>query len=139
MPVIETGNTDIFTSRRGNFLECKYWHLDEELLKFDRNEIVYKRNPTGRFLAKQENEFVSENMTVAGSFMFDSNNVTISTRDCVNSLKQNDLVLVNGIIYRVSYIRRKPLAKNLQYMKELRYTAQSASVWNSAPSAWLCS
>lgn len=118
---VNRGNVDLFTSRRTCFNKCCYWHLNESWTNMHPNEIAVQKQPTGHFFANEEDLFRKENQIVAGSFMFESSNVTLSTSDFIPDLEVNDLVKYNDQVYRVSYIRKQPLKKQKQYSNTPSY------------------
>ena len=77
-----------FTSRRTSFDQCRYWEVDENDY-VDKNEIVHKREPSGYFDAFQVTSLENSSQIIGGTFMFDSNRVTIKTNDDVSEIKKN--------------------------------------------------
>jgi hypothetical protein len=109
------GSRDLFTSSRIYFNRCPYWCVDEKWLEIHPNELVIKKHPTGYFNAKEENPMRTGNQIVGGAFMFETNNLTISTEDDVYDLKENDILKFRGEIYRITDIQRQPRLKQTQY------------------------
>lgn len=115
------GSVDLFTSRRVNFNRCTYWHLDESWTEMHPNEIAIKKHPTGHFTANEEDMFRKENQIIAGAFMFESANITLSTSDYIPELDVNDIVKYDNQIYRVVDIRKQPLKRQRQYLNTPAY------------------
>lgn len=109
------GSRDLFTSSRIYFNRCPYWCVDEEWLEMHPNEIAIKKKPTGYFNAKEESPFRTSNQIVGGAFMFERNDLTISTEDDIYDIKENDILKFRGEIYRISDIQRQPKLKQTQY------------------------
>lgn len=115
------GSTDIFTSRRTNFIDCEYWLIAKEDITRTKEELVFNERPDGFFSAKFENQFENSVSVIGQSFMFDSNTVTISTEDDVKDLKKNCLVKFNGDVWRINIITRIPIRNDFQMSKEIRF------------------
>ena len=49
------GLTDLYTSRRTHFIRCKFWSQEEHEEIANKNELLYKVEPTGTFMATEEN------------------------------------------------------------------------------------
>lgn len=120
---MESGSVNLFTSRRINFLECKYWLVDQKNATIDKNELTYEVRPSGEFYAKIENSIENSSQVVAQAFLFDSNSLTISTMDDIPNLKRNSLVKINSFdgIWRVETISKIMIRKNFQFGNELFY------------------
>jgi len=122
-------SADIFTSRRNYFNECWYWcrtkddierdvdlttivYVDEEL-----NEMIYERSPNGSFMATESSSYSSDNQIVGGTFMFDEHFVTLETNDNIQELSQNDIVIFDNNVWRVTNITKIKKKKQNQYSK----------------------
>lgn len=113
------GYVDEFTSRRIEFDYCEYWVRDVD---GNPNELIHvNRKKTGHFYARQENAESLGNNVIGGVFMFDTRNVTISTQDDINDIKQNDIVKWRDNVYMVADVQRIPLKKNYQFHNDIRY------------------
>lgn len=96
---------DLFQSRREYNELCKWWSRDER----DENtsdELIYKRIPTGTFLAKEVSPESIQNNVISGSFMFDRTTTTIKSVDNLNGIKQNDLILFRGEKWIIASVQR---------------------------------
>lgn len=110
------GNADIFMSRRTNFLKCEYWNVIKQTT--DKNTLVNETQSTGTFFAKIENNTITNGANIIGQvFMFDSNNMTLSTNDNVCEMKKNAVVRIDGIdgLWRVDSVEKTMLRSNYQY------------------------
>jgi hypothetical protein len=115
---------DIWTSRRGNFIECEYWLkedyvMDTNLVDFIKNpddEIVYQREPDGVFFAKESGSYTSDNQTIAEAFMVKRESISLETSDDISRLRQNDIVKFNDKKYRVDSIQKVPFKNQRQFL-----------------------
>ena len=115
------GNTDIFTSRRVNFIECKYWLVSKEEAQKNKEDIAYSRIHNGTFEAKFENQMENTMSVIGQTFMFDSNTVSISTQDDIYELKKNCLVEFLGMIWRINNITKIPIRNNFQLCNDIKF------------------
>ena len=119
------GLTDLYTSRRTHFIRCKFWNQEEHEEIANKNELLYKVEPTGTFMATEENSYANRNNILADSFLFDANFIVLRTNDDVSKLRTNDKVWTDdGNFWIVEDIQRKPLKKNRGMLKS-KYCAAS--------------
>lgn len=108
---------DLTQSRREYHEYCRYWHRDER----DENtpdEIIYKRNATGSFWAKEMSPEQDRDNIVGGVFMFDVTHVTLKTPDVCVDLVSKDLVEYQGELWIVvSAQQSKAKKSNTMYAK----------------------
>lgn len=86
---------DLRQSRNTYWEEARWWSRDVRDMN-ESDELIMKRNESGRFKAK---EIVAEQMSnnvVGGSFMIDKTTVTLKTPDNLTGIKNNDLVEFRG-------------------------------------------
>lgn len=126
-------SVDIFTSRRRHFNECWYWcrtpvdiEYDIDLsstiaVDRDTNEMCYEREPNGSFEATEVSNYESDNQIVGGSFMFDENFVTLETNDDVQELQQNDIVVYDSRVWRITNISRRKRKRQNQFSNSPSY------------------
>ena len=115
---------DIWTSRRGNFIECEYWLkedsvMSENLSDFIKNpddELTYKSEPDGIFFAKEVNAYTQDNQVIAEVFMAKRETITLETSDDISVLKRNDIVRFNDKKYRVDSIQKVPFKNQRQFL-----------------------
>lgn len=107
---------DLKTSRRDYFLHCAYWSQNEEEYIGD-DKIVYEKDPTGYFYAKELSSYNVSSNVVNGVFMAKSVRVSIETKDDVSKLARNDIVMFDNKIYRVEDIQTIPIKKQRQFMR----------------------
>lgn len=110
------GSTNLFTSRRTNFIKCEFWNVKKA--NVDKNEIVNEENPIGTFYAKIENNTISNSTNIVGqNFAFDSNNMSISTNDYIPEMKRNCIVRLEGFdgLWRVDNVEKVQLRSNYQF------------------------
>ena len=113
---MNNGGTNIFTSRRTNYLHCKYWVISQEEAKTkDKSVLIHEKVPEGYFDARIESDIENTSSVISQSFMFDSNSVSISTTDFVDNLKKNCLVECMGAIWRVENVSRTPIRNNYEF------------------------
>lgn len=108
---------DLKTSRRDYFLHCAYWSQNEEEYIGD-DKIVYEKDPTGYFYAKELSSYNISSNVVVGVFMARSVRVTIETKDDVSNLRRNDIVIIDNKIYRVEDIQITPVKKQRQFLRQ---------------------
>jgi len=96
---------DLFQSRAMYNEPCKWWTRDERD-KFDSDELIMRRIPSGTFMAKEVTAEQRQNMVVSGVFMFDRSNITIKSPDNLEGIKENDIVLFRGEKWIVSSTQR---------------------------------
>lgn len=108
---------DLKTSRRDYFLHCAYWSQNEEEY-IDDDKIVYEKDPTGYFYAKELSSYNISSNVVVGVFMARSVRVTIETKDDVSNLRRNDIVIIDNKIYRVEDIQITPVKKQRQFLRQ---------------------
>lgn len=119
------GLTDLYTSRRTHFIRCKFWSQEEHEEIANKNELLYKVEPTGTFMATEENSYANRNNILADSFLFDANFIVIRTNDDVSKLRTNDKVWTDdGNFWIVEDVQRKPFKKNRGMLKS-KYCAAS--------------
>jgi len=120
---MNNGSVNIFTSRRTNFLECEYWLVSKDERDKDKSQLTYEKIADGTFYAKIENSIENTSSVIAQTFMFDSNNLSISTNDCINDIKRNCLVKVFGIsgIWRVDSVNKVPIKSIYQFDSDIQY------------------
>lgn len=111
----------IFTGRRDTHRKCIYWCQDESEY-YDKNEIGIKKEPTGKFYAKEVQARQDGSQQVGGVFMFDSSTISLKTNDNIENLRKNDVVKYNNEMWRVTDIQKRPIRKNAQFMKNAIYT-----------------
>lgn len=115
---------DIWTSRRGNFIECEYWLkedfvMDTNLVDFIKNpddELVYQREPDGVFFAKELNAYTQDSQQIGETFMARRETITLETSDDISNLKRNDIVKFNDKRYRVDSIQKVPFKNQRQFL-----------------------
>lgn len=106
---------DLFQSRRTCNEFCHFWSRNEDE-KYEADELVHKRTSSGSFWAEEMSPEQLKNNIIAGSFMFDSDHVTIRSPDDCSVLKQNDLVKYQGEIWIVTNVQRTKARKSqLEY------------------------
>lgn len=108
------GGINIFTSRRVCFHECKYWKQDKNY--DDIEKLVQEKAYEGSFYAKEEVSFSQDNNKISGDFMFDKNNVTISTMDSI-SIATNDIVYFDDTYWIVENVQWREIHKNNEFMR----------------------
>ena len=98
-------NIDIYQSRRLYNEICRWWSHDERD-QFPSNEIVFKREPTGYFWAKEENAEQNRGNVVGGVFLLDSSRITIKSPDNLDKIQSEDLVEYRGELWIVVSVQK---------------------------------
>lgn len=112
-------SVDIYHSRRGFFRVCKYWLPDK---KRNRDEIVLTQTPAGIFYAKESNVITSGLNPLANVFASNKNTVVLETRDEVNDLVKDSIVLYLGKSWVVDNIQREIHIKETEFSDEVHAT-----------------
>ena len=126
-------NDTLFGSRRDYFDKCRFWKkvdfTNEEyssivVVSNDRNKLMHNlREPSGYFYAKPISAENSNSNLIGGTFMFESNSVTLKTNDDISMIQKDDLVEFRGMIYRLVSLQKKLLRMNpSQYSNEAKYS-----------------
>lgn len=115
------GTVDLFTSRRTNFIECKYWLISKEDMGKNKEDLTHNKMYDGTFDAKFENQIENTMSVIGQTFMFDSNTVSISTLDDISDLKKNCLVEFYNLVWRVNDVTRAPIKSDFQMSNEIRF------------------
>ncbi len=120
---MNNGGVNTFTSRRTNFLECEYWLVSNDERNMDKSQLTHEKAPEGSFYAKIENSIENTSSVIAQTFLFDSQNLSISTTDYVEGLKKNCLVKVNNFegVWRVDSANKVPIRSNYQFDTDIQY------------------
>lgn len=112
------GLTDLYSSRRVNFIRCKFWSQEEHEDIANKNELLYKIEPTGRFTATEENAYMNRNNILNETFLFDSNFIVLKTSDNISKLRANDRVWTDdGNFWIVEDVQKKPFKKTRHMVK----------------------
>lgn len=112
--------TDLFQSRRNYNEYCRWWSRNES----DEDEhgddaLIMKRVPTGSFMAKEVSPEQLKAQTIAGSFVYDENFVTIKTPDNISGIKAKDLVEFRGEKWFVDNVQKsKAKMQNTHYASD---------------------
>ena len=116
------GSVNEFTTRRTNYLECRYWLVSRDEINKDKSQLTHERAPEGEFYAKIENTIENTTSVIAQSFLFDSTNLSISTNDNVEGLKKNCLVEIKGMegIWRAESVNKTPIRSNYQFDMDIQ-------------------
>ena len=118
------GLTNLYTSRRTNFILCKYWSQEESEIA-SKSELLYKDMPTGYFYASESNSYATRNNIVNGDFIFDANFINLKTADDVSKLKVNDKVWMDdNTWWIVEDVQKTPIKKNRGYMRARHCSAE---------------
>ena len=107
------GTKDPFTrSERTLWENCKWWRRSDFGGSVPNDKYVYELTPYGTFRARESSDFggssfYSSGYNAIGSVMVKSDTITIMTTDDISEMKQYDLVLFMGKIWKVAYPIRK--------------------------------
>ena len=109
---------DVWVSHKGYNEYCKWWERDEDD-ENDSDELIMKREPSGFFYAKEQVAESADSSIIGGKFLLDRNRITIKTRDNVQGIKNNCLVLFQNEVWIVDVVQRKHLRSgNTEFAKE---------------------
>ena len=123
---MNNGGVNTFTSRRTNFLECEYWLVSKDERDKDKSQLTHEKAPEGEFYARIENSVENTSSVIAQTFLFDSQNLSISTTDYVEGLKKNCLVAIKNNpalegVWRVDSLNKAPIRSNYQFDTDIQY------------------
>lgn len=110
---------DIYHTRRGFFRDCKYWLPDKTK---NRDEIILTQIPTGMFCAKEVNAITSGANPIGNVFASNKNTVVLETRDDVNDLVKDSIVLYLGKSWVVDNLQREIHTKETEFSDEIHAT-----------------
>lgn len=97
-----SGRTDpLRQSHRAQWIPCKWWQRTSFKGSVPADQVVYATEPSGTFYAEDISDY-SGGVKTFGSFVFHKTDVTIETYDDVSEVKTNDLILMDGTLYRVA-------------------------------------
>lgn len=112
------GMINLYTSRRTNFIRCKFWSQEEHENIANKNELLYKREPTGEFIASEEGAYTNRNNILNGEFMFDANFIVLKTQDDISKLRTNDKVWTDDDnFWIVEDVQKAPIKKHRGMMR----------------------
>lgn len=111
---------DLWKSRRKNYLECYFWERNENEDYVEENELVYNQRYSGFFMAEEVSSLTVSPQQISDTFMFPEQTITLLTHDCIDNLKENDIVEIKGINkkFRVDSIQRANDKKQRFFIKE---------------------
>lgn len=112
------GYIDLWSSRRANYATCLYWKRDEK--EKDLSALDFKRLPDGRFTAKEASSRTLGESVIGGSFMIDSNSVTLETHDRTD-VKNEDVVEYMGERWIVRDVQFRTVGKRSQLTVDRAY------------------
>ena len=96
---------DLFQSRRNYNEPCKWWNRDMRD-KYDPDELVHKRVPTGTFMAKEVSAETERNNPVANTWLLNRTGTTIKTPDDVFGIQSECLVWYQGELWLVVDVQK---------------------------------
>ena len=109
---------DLAQSRRDYNEYCRFWTRNEDD-KYEPDELVYKRIPSGSFWSKEVSPENTRNNVVGGTFMFDSTHITLKTPDNCEKLKSEDLVEFRDELWIVVSVQKsKARTGNRMFVKD---------------------
>lgn len=91
---------DLFQCRQGYNERCKWWARDERD-KYEADELIAQRIPSGTFSAKEVAPENDQDAIIGGLFMVDKTTTTIKSPDNLEGIKSEYLVEYQGEIWRV--------------------------------------
>lgn len=96
---------DLFQSRRNYNEPCKWWNEDARD-KFDPDELIYNRNPTGTFMAKEVSPETERDNPVINTWLIHRSGTTIKTPDNIDGIKSECLVWYQGELWVVVDVQK---------------------------------
>lgn len=109
------GYIDLTMGKRTHFHECLFWRRDDKNKSLE--ELTHEKAPDGRFYARQENNRTNNANIVAGMFMFDNENIMLSTYDKIE-IRKNDIVKYENVYWNVDNVQYVEIHKNNEFMRK---------------------
>lgn len=110
-----SGNSEMFTSRRTCFNRCEYWSQERGKDIANREELARKVRPSGFFMAKEVSNINEDPQIVGGSMMFERKTVTLKTYDNIEDVKRDDFVSYDCHIWSISSMNKKKVRRQSQF------------------------
>ena len=107
------GCTNILMGNRGCFYKCQWWERNSKYK--DLAEYKHNQTPKGTFNAKRENASNSQKGQLDNTFLYDNENIMISTLNDVD-IKPNDMVEFDGDLWLVQNVQSVTRRSNEQFM-----------------------
>ena len=105
-----------FLSRRRYNSVCEWWAPSNYGGQIPLYKMAVTMSPAGKFHAKALSDF-SYNRDNESSIRISNSFVTIETPDDVSMMVVDSIVRYQGILYRVSNVSKREIAKTRQFMR----------------------
>ena len=119
--VTSMGRVDLFHSRRSNYNKCKFWIRDERNQSGSPSQWVLMNQPSGWFYAKPISVKSNQANVVNGTWMLDSNHITLETDDDVPDIKRGCIVEYDNQNWLVEAVQREVHNKESEFCKHIDY------------------
>lgn len=115
------GRVDLFHSRRTNYHKCEYWIRDERNKSGSPSQWVLMNEPSGWFYGKPLSPKSNQPNVINGTWMLDSNHITLETDDDVNDITRGCVVKFDDQLWLVESVQKQIHNKESEFCKHIDY------------------
>ncbi len=108
---------DIYARRRGKILKCE-WYKAKTISKYDLTDLIAKNKPNDIFYSIKVTPKYDRTEIVNDTFKYSKDELMIKTSDKIEGIEDNDVVKIQGNLWRVTDVQVQDVWKQSEYGKD---------------------